>query len=188
MKYALLGILIVVAAGVLAFTYLSTAPSQSVSETIPSDNAVIITEPLPPLISEESREYKNLLFRFSLLYPRDLQVREYDDGTSASTITFEDTVGTHGFQIFIVPYSEKQITREQFKKDVPSGIIDEPTDIIIDGARATMFFSKDSVIGETREIWFIKDGFLFEITARRALDAWLANIMQTWRFETYPNR
>lgn len=182
MKYALIGGVILVGAGALVFTRFSTLASPAVSDTAASPNRVVITEPLPPLVSADSREYRNLLFRFSLVYPQELTVREYDDGTSASTITFEDAAGKKGFQIFIVPYAEKQITKAQLKKDIPSGIIEQPTDIIVDGTPATMFWSKDRVLGETREVWFIKDGFLFEITAKRELDAWLSSVMSRFSF------
>ena len=82
-----------------------------------------------------------------------------------------------------MPYTENYITSEQFKKDVPSGVMREPTDIIIGGTRATMFYSQDVVKNDTREIWFIKDGFLYEITAPAHLDAWLAQILSTWQFD-----
>jgi len=184
MKYALLGAVIVIGAGAFAFIrFLIPA----MSEDIPPDSAVIVTRPLPPLVSLESREYKNLLFNFSLVYPQNLTVREYDDGTSASTITFGERTWK-GFQIYIVPYSYEHITQEQLKKDIPSGVIIEPTDIIIDGVKSTVFFSKDSVLGDTREVWFIRNAFLYEVTTRRELDSWLADIMKTWRFNSYTAR
>jgi hypothetical protein len=147
------------------------------------DNSVIVMIPPTAPVSDTTRLYKNLLFRFSLTYPQDLLVREYDDGSSASTITFEDATGKNGFQIFIVPYTESQITSQQFKKDVPSGVMREPTDIIIGGQRATMFYSQDVVKNETREVWFIKNSFLYEITTYASLDTWLAQILSTWQFD-----
>lgn len=156
-------------------------PSRKVEA--PSDiNSVIVYEPPTRQVSGDSREYKNLIFHFSLEYPKDLEVKEYNDGTSASTITLEDATGEEGFQIFVVPYDKDYITKEQFKKDAPSGVMQEPVDIVIDGVPAKMFFGKDAVIGDTREVWFIRGGFLYEITAAKKLDAWLSNIMQTWRF------
>ena len=37
-------------------------------------------------------------------------------------------------------------------------------------------------MGDAREVWFIKNGFLYEVTTYKELDAWLASIMQTWKF------
>lgn len=145
-------------------------------------NKIKITEPIPPLISDESREYKNLLLRFSLAYPKDLQIKEYNDGTSASTITFEDVTEEKGFQIFVVPYAEAKITKEQFKRDLSSGIFKNQTDILIDNVFALAFESRDDILGETREIWFINYGFLYEVTAPKEFDDWLFDILKTWRF------
>ncbi len=129
-----------------------------------------------------TREYKSMLFRFSLFYPKDLQVKADDYEGSATTIVFENAEGNKGFQIFIVPYKENQISAERFKMDVPSGVIKDKSDILIGGAPATMFYSTNAVMGDTREVWFIKNGFLYEVTTYKELDAWLSGIMQTWRF------
>jgi hypothetical protein len=37
-------------------------------------------------------------------------------------------------------------------------------------------------LAASREIWFIHDGFLYEVTTYKELDSWLATIMQTWQF------
>jgi hypothetical protein len=62
-------------------------------------------------------------------------------------------------------------------------IVKEPTEIMIDGTRATMFFGHNPIMGDTREVWFIHGGYLYEVTTYKELDQWLADIMKTWRFE-----
>jgi len=193
-KYVIVGIVITLAIlGFLLYTFgvVHVSPKNiktsgdtvnAIRDAASSANPVIVYEPGAGWVSKESRIYKNLLLHFSLVFPKDLKVREYDDKTSASTITFEDDTGEKGFQIFVVPYTEDYIKTERFKKDVPSGVMQEPVDIIIDGARATMFYSKNDVMGDTREIWFIKNGFLYEVTTYARLDSWLALILSTWRF------
>jgi len=128
-------------------------------------------------------EYKSWIFKFSLLYPDDLIAKEYSEG-KGTTIAFENQKTRRGFQIFVVPYGENQITPERFKSDVPSGVIEDQKDIIlIDGiTRASMFYSQNMAMGDTREVWFIKNGFLYEVTTYRELDAWLSSIIQTWKF------
>ena len=111
-----------------------------------------------------------------------LQVQAFDEGKGAQTITFQNPDVGQGFQIFIVPYGARQVSAERFKQDEPSGVMKEPLDIQIDGTTGTRFKSKDMLLGETREVWFIHDGYLFEITAPISLDAWLASIMATWKF------
>jgi hypothetical protein len=55
-------------------------------------------------------------------------------------------------------------------------------DIQIDGATAAAFYSTNEALGETREIWFIRDGYLYEVTTLRSLDPFIEEIMKTWKF------
>lgn len=132
-------------------------------------------------IPDGYKEFRSDFYRFSLLYPDDLSVREYRGPDTTLTVSFDAKDGK-GFQIFVVPYGGDQISGQRFKLDVPSGVREEPTDILIDGTQAIAFFSADSALGDTREVWFIKNGFLYEVTTFKELDTWLAGIMQTWMF------
>jgi len=42
-------------------------------------------------------------------------------------------------------------------------VMNEPQNITIDAAPATMFLSANSVMGASREIWFLPSGFLYEV-------------------------
>jgi len=130
------------------------------------------------------KEYRNEAPLFSLFYPKNLMITQFKEPAGATTLTFEDATGEYGFQIYIVPYAGTHVTKEQFNLDVPSKVMNQPIDVMIDTVRATMFFSRDALLGDTREVWFIHNGFLYEVTAYKALDAWLADIMQTWKFFT----
>lgn len=132
--------------------------------------------------SASMTEYRNLQYGFSLFYPNDLAVSSFGEGNGASTIVFQNTTEVRGFQIFVVPYTEAQISEERFRKDVPSGVREHPVNILVGGVPAVMFFSKNAILGDTVEVWVIKNGYLFEITAPKPLAVWLANIMQSWVF------
>ena len=144
-------------------------------------DGVLVPLAFPPPIVGGKKFYKSFLLRFSILFPKDLSVKEYDEG-AGSLIVFEDAAGEKGFQVYVVPYDKEKISKEQFTMDVPSGVMEEPTEIVIDGTHAAMFLSKNAILGDTREVWFIKNGFLYEVTTYKALDTWLANIMKSWRF------
>ena len=55
-------------------------------------------------------------------------------------------------------------------------------DVTIDGATATSFYSTNALLGETAEVWFIRGGYLFEVTSPKSEAAWLSQIMSTWQF------
>lgn len=141
------------------------------------DNTLSVYE-----IPEGWKEYRSSAHHFSLSYPEELLVSEHSEGGGASTIIFQNIEQGIGFQIFVVPYTEQQISEERFKKDVPSGVRMDLENIIIDTATRATFYSLDAFLGETREIWFIKDGWLYEVTTLRALDQWLSDVMLSWRF------
>jgi len=139
--------------------------------------------PVSPATSQMpgTRVYRSQALRFEVSYPEDLTVKEYKE-TNTTTIVFEDPTGEKGFQVFAVPYGESLVSSERFKMDVPSGVRKDPISVIIDGITATAFFSANTLFGDMREVWFIKNGFLYEVTTYKELDTWLAGIMQTWRF------
>jgi hypothetical protein len=45
-----------------------------------------------------------------------------------------------------------------------------------------MFYGNNAIKRDTREVWFIHGGLLYEVTTYKQLDSWLAQIMQTWQF------
>ena len=129
-------------------------------------------------------------FGYSLDYPSALQVTVYDEGADGYTLLFapqETIAGTAtekiGFQIFISPFPEKDaLTRERILKDLPDAIIEDPQAAILgDGTKALIFWS-NSAVGRTREVWFARHGWLFEISTYAEFDARLADILKTWRF------
>ncbi|MBM2818058.1 MAG: hypothetical protein HW401_648 [Parcubacteria group bacterium] len=124
---------------------------------------VLVPPIFPPKIIGDEKFYKNILLRFSISFPKDLNIKEYDEGRG-SLIVFENEKGEKGFQVFAVPYEGEEVSKERFKMDVPSGVMNDPMDVIIDGVTAKAFF------------------FLYEVTTYKALDEWLAKIMQSWRF------
>jgi len=154
----------------------------SSSDMVANDTQVVGPIATPRTPPEGSKEYRSEHYRFSVFYPDSLQAQAYDEDKGEQTITFQNPDAGQGFQIFIVPYGARQVSADRFKQDEPSGVMKEPLDIQIDGVTGTTFKSKDTFLGETREVWFIHDGYLFEITTPISLDAWLASIMTTWKF------
>ncbi len=130
----------------------------------------------------DCQEYRSERYRFSLFHPNQQKVKEYDEGSGARTIVFENTDGARGFQIFIVPYNLPQVTPERFKKDVPSGVRTDELAITVDGVLGDAFYSKDMFLGDTREVWFIHNGYLYEVTAPKSQDNMLGAIMLSWKF------
>jgi hypothetical protein len=128
------------------------------------------------------RLYASAPFHFSLTFPEELKVTQYTERDNAMTVTFENPDNTQSFEVYVTPYNKTQIDSARFKLDEPSGTYLEPQDVVISGTTATMFFGRNGIMGDTREVWFIKDGFLYEVATYKPLDAWLGQVMQGWKF------
>ena len=165
-----------VGSGQIATTTAPLVASTSVAASKPSAS-------LPPTIPAGYKEYRNEQYHFSVYYPPTSgPPKEYPDRGAALTVSFQGAAGQPGFQIYIAPINGTQITPERFKLDAPSGVMKNPVDTSVDGVVAQSFYGHDAQIGDTREIWFIYKGFLYEITTYKELAPWLATIMQTWKF------
>lgn len=132
--------------------------------------------------STDLNTYRNSRYRFKLNFPSALNHREYDEGNGAMTIIFEDPTNNYGFQIFVVPYDLTYVSAERIKRDLPSGVVENQFEVKIGGAVGAIFASQNPVMGKTREVWFIKDGYLYEVTTYLELDPWLSQIMATWQW------
>jgi hypothetical protein len=126
--------------------------------------------------------YRNQPYHFSFYYPPNLQAHTFNEEGGAFTVALQEPTTNEGFEVYVTPYSGTQITEARFKLDEPSGVIQQQTNVMIDGTHATMFYGTNAIMGDTREVWFIKGGLLYEVTTYKQLDAWLAQIMQTWQF------
>lgn len=124
--------------------------------------------------------YRNERYGFSIVLPHAFEVSERDEGGGARTISFSSD--QQEFQIYVLPYREGQITSSRIAKDTRNSAT-QPQEVLLgDGVRALIFTSSDPFFGELREVWFLHEGYLFEVTTYLELDEWLAGTMRTWHF------
>ena len=140
--------------------------------------------PGPRAIPAGTKEYSNADYHFSILYPKGVTALERTRASSKDPlfVVFQDPQTNQGFQIYAFSYPSPAITQARFNMDEPSGVLNSPQNVSVAGASGIMFLSHDSVIGTIREIWFIHQGILYEITTAQSLDQWMQSIMQTWQF------
>jgi hypothetical protein len=133
-------------------------------------------------VLDDYKEYRNQQLGFSVHYPADIPPKEYTDQPPGFTVAFQNGDGTAGFQIYAAPIDGTEITKERFARDEPSGVRKDPEDTSVDGAHALAFHGFDAYIGQTYEVWFIHDGFLYEVSTYKDLEPWLNEIMSPWKF------
>ena len=183
-KILLLLVLCAVLLGIAALIYfylhplkfavaLPAAVEASQSETYVSKRDV------PPGFVEYARQN----YHFSILLPETVTIKEQGGtGDEPLMLVVQDPSSGYGFQIYAFPYNQPTITQERFKIDEPSGAMKQPQDVKVAGAKGTMFVSTAAPVGDIREIWFINNGIMYEVTTALTFDDWIRPIMGTWQF------
>ena len=144
----------------------------------PADIETENTSPVP----EGMNRYIHPTFGFSLDVPEAMRVERFEEKGNAETVTFEipDTDPPRDFQIYIVSYHGEQITSSQIAKDTHGTATAQPSEVVLGGGvRGIIFESESPVLGRLREVWFLMDGHLFEVTTYAGNDEWLADILDT---------
>lgn len=180
-KKLALGLVAIVGGSLAAAAWYYTRPP-TLPTLVVQKPAATTLQPSRRAPSADERIYDNGAFGFSLYYPKGLIVAEHGKGTDL-TVLFKNKDAPEEFQVFITPYSEPTITQERFAADLPSLAMSNPVDITVDGAAATAFISSNQATGATQEVWFLHNGYLYEVVAPKDLGTWLLHILETWEFK-----
>jgi hypothetical protein len=127
--------------------------------------------------------YENHAFGFRFNYPSAMEVSESEDA-GGYVILAEEGAGKRNFQIFILPWDEGEgvLSPERIRADLPDIAIINPQVATLPNGQALIFESEEAGM-QTREVWIVKAGYLYQITAPLAFDGTLAALMASWQFE-----
>jgi hypothetical protein len=189
--------------GIIAFGYLfykKNPKTQPVNVTTAleniSDDFEQNTDTPEPVVAPDIKKvdnstntYVHKKYNFTFNFPSNLKTSNFNEG-GGEQIQFQGTNGDW-FQIYITPWDEGDtITPERIKKDIPDIVIKDPQQVILGpnqkdgvGPHALIFISKDSSLGETREVWFAMNGNLYQVTTYKKLDTLVGKVLSTLVFK-----
>ena len=132
---------------------------------------------------EVQPQYKNDQFGFLFNHPEGFNISDFDDG-GGKIILVKKAASDNGFQIYITPFDEPgPITKERILKDIPDMAISNEKEISVGGERALSFTSQDDLGGETREIWMVHGGFLYQVKGYKNFEEKMIEVLKTWKFQ-----
>jgi hypothetical protein len=137
-------------------------------------------------VADGKEQYVNSKYHFSFIYPAGLSISTFIEG-EGDVVLVQNQTTNESFQIYIASFDEPwPVTPERIKQDLPDMVIREPLYVALGGGAfdALIFKSEGEALGETREIWFIHDEHLYQVTTRSDLDALVGAIFETWQFQT----
>lgn len=159
--------------------WFAVGSSEEVTPSPISLGAVYAGEPL-------SSVYRNTELGFSLEMPQGFRSQELpvdDDG--GRTILLQNDVG-EGIQIYAVPYSEDvtSLSAEDIRAALPDLRVTEEQRVEIGENNSGVAFKSDNEAfsGDSREVWFVFRGTLYQISTYARLDGLLQAMFATWKF------
>jgi len=132
------------------------------------------------------QRYTNTKYNFSFVYPKGFSIGSFKEGYDGEIVLVQDEDRKQGFQVYIIPFDESgPLTLSRIKQDLPDLRIDNPQVVVIAGGSisALLFESQSESYDRSREIWFMYDGFMYQVTTRAGADDFIGPVMESWRFE-----
>ena len=189
-KKIIIGI-IIIALAVFAFIKFFGKESQNTQNT--QETGVVVVNDVVPgevkKLDEENNTFIHKGYGFSLNFPINMTASNFKEG-DGEQIIFQGDNGDW-FQMYVSPWDEDEdISVARIKQDLPELVISNPQRVVLGpkqaegiGPNALIFYSQDSGLGETREIWFIYESNLYQVTTYKRLDAMVGKILSTLEFE-----
>ena len=174
MKISLIITVIIFLTGAGVFWYFQ-GPAQNLEVQPPSSST-----PIPSL----TQTYTDSAQHFSFNYPEGYSVREVSGDDTSRVLVIESASATDGIQIIITPdYLDSSITAEAIHEAIPDMKVENPQSFPV-GANSGLAFQSDNSAfgGASREVWFVYNGFLYQISTYAESDELLKKIFETWTF------
>ena len=173
-------------AGLAAVLALSLTPAAAdVSDTLRNHiRAYVLSLQAPDFIT-----YTHPVYGFSFDIPTDFLVTASAD-ENGSYVNAAHHQLQMGFEIAIQPWWEDEaaaLSPTLIQEEHPELVMEDTIPTYLgDSTPALRFSSRDSLVGETRELWFVRDGYLYQVTMyaphQEWLDAWIRWLAQTIRW------
>jgi len=124
---------------------------------------------------------------FTFSYPKKINITEtaIEGVEGGKRILAESTEFQKGFEVIVLPFDENGLlTRDRILQDVPGMVIKNDKEISVGGGISALSFnSTDENIGDTFEIWFTYNGFIYEARTYPDFGPQMTEILKTWKFK-----
>lgn len=130
--------------------------------------------------------YTDTDYGFSFAYPEGYAASAFSDLEDTKTILLGGSIAKSGAQVFVSLFDEDiTLTVERIKEEMPDLSMFEPQNLSVDGVTGVVFRSTNALDTESRELWFVYNGNLYQIsvpvttqTQPELFDA----IIKTWKW------
>lgn len=180
LKYLALFIITITGAAMLFIA--SNHKKEIVPQPTPASQEKHTISIVPPL----TKKYTNAKFHFSVMMPEDFEAQELvADENGTVSVMLQDSLGT-GIQILVSPQpsSQKTLSADDIRSSIPDMTVseDQPVEIGNDYRGVAFRSNNEAFGGNSRDVWFIFKGNLYQISTYARLDPLLKSMFGTWQF------
>lgn len=133
-----------------------------------------------------TEEYTNPDYDFSFKYPSGFTVSSLPNEGN-EIIIVQNTAENIGIQIVISSFlgNDMDITAEYIRSQIPDLKISEAQEVLVGANRKGLAFLSDNEVfgGSSREVWFVWNGNLYQISTYAEMDGFLKGLFSTWQFK-----
>ncbi|MDZ7611401.1 MAG: hypothetical protein U5L10_01435 [Candidatus Moranbacteria bacterium] len=142
-------------------------------------------------IDSKNRRYKNKEYGISLTIPEEMTVSNFQEGRDGEVVLFQEKAGTKEsgaswIQMFITPFDEEgPLTPERIKQDLPDLEIENPQRATLtqNDIKGLIFFTQDPSLGKIREVWFTRNGYLYQVTTEEKYEKMIVRLVESISFD-----
>jgi len=134
-----------------------------------------------------THNYIDKSYGFSFSYPDGYSVRSTPNADGAgNTVLVQNDSTKKGVQILITPYTDTDtnITEKKITTDIPDMKISNAQNVNVGPAGHGLAFISDNGAfdGNSREVWFVYRGNLYQISTYASYDEFIKTLLSTWKF------
>lgn len=133
-----------------------------------------------------TEEFVHPTYNFSFKYPADFTVTQIPE-ENGEVILIQNISTKIGVQIMVTAFEggeDIDLTADILRAEIPDLEIKDEQEVIIGSGRKGIAFVSDNEAfgGNSREVWFVFRGNLYQISTYAELDEFLKGIFGTWKF------
>lgn len=132
-----------------------------------------------------NQTYTDKKGRFSFTYPEGFTVNVIKEDDNIDILTLNKSSTDIGLQVRIIDAKEAvAITEDKIVADVPDMLVNEGVAVAINSKGKGLMFVSDSEDfgGNSREVWFSKGNFVYQLSAKMEYDDLAKTILNSWKF------
>lgn len=160
------------------------------SDAISPASVASISEIKPPFNIKDyvfNQTYTDKKGRFNFIYPEGFTVNVAKENDDTDIVTLNKPGTDIGLQVRVIDAKEAvAITEEKIITDIPDMLVSDGVPVAINGKGKGLMFVSDNKDfgGNSREIWFSKGNFVYQMSMKMDYDNLAKMLLNEWKFSS----